>query len=66
MFEEDPEEVNDVKDFMQILSDVTSEKKTSLLGTLMGNGIIKYGKIESGLLPETDRAELDEALSKLK
>ncbi len=66
MFEEDPAEVNDVKDFMQILGDVTSEKKTSLMGTLMGNGIIKYGKIQSGLLPETDRAELDEALSKLK
>ena len=66
MFEEDPVEVNDVKDFMQILGDVTSEKKTSLLGTLMGNGLIKYGKIQSGLLPETDRAELDEALSKLK
>ena len=31
----------------------------------MGNGLIKYSKIESGLLPETDRAELEEELKKL-
>ncbi len=60
MFEEKPEQVTDLKDFMMVMSDVVEDNSGNIIKIMLFNGIGKYKSLANKNNP-TDREELQKA-----